>query len=146
MAPAAGMIQFHKDGGMAIHAALMALGIALCIYAAYLGALRFKARLGGGHAAPYTWRRHLMTGRLMVLALTVGAFLGMREVMALNYTSPHTTLGTLSLWGAFLMLVSGMMLASGKGKTWPLKSIHMLLGIATLVCLISAPVYLLLTR
>ena len=87
-----------------------------------------------------------MAGRFMVLALTVGAFLGMREVMALNYTGLHTTLGTLSLWGAFLMLVSGMMLASGKGKTWPLKKIHMLLGAATLVCLASAPIYLLAVR
>ena len=131
---------------MEIHAAVMLLGTALCIYAAFLGALRFKARLGGGHAAPYTWKRHLMAGRFMVLALTVGAFLGMREVMALNYTGLHTTLGTLSLWGAFLMLVSGMMLASGKGKTWPLKSIHMVLGAATLLCLVAAPLYLLAMR
>lgn len=131
---------------MEIHAAFMVLGTALCAYAAFLGLLRFKARRAGGHAAPYTWKRHLLSGRLMVLALTVGAFLGMREVLALNYTSLHTTFGTLALWGAFLMLVSGMMLASGKGKTWPLKKIHMLLGAATLVCLAGAPIYLLATR
>lgn len=131
---------------MEIHAAFMVLGTTLCAYAAWLGLLRFKARRAGGHAAPYTWKRHLNTGRLMVLVLTIGAYLGMREVMALNSTSPHTTLGTLALWGAFLMLVSGMMLASGKGKTWPLKKIHMLLGAATLVCLASAPIYLLAVR
>ena len=131
---------------MLIHATIMALGTALCIYAAYLGWLRFKARRGRGRAAPYTWKRHLLTGRIMVLTLTVGAFLGMREVLALNYTSLHTTFGTLALWGAFLMLVSGMMLASGKGKTWPLKKIHMLLGAATLICLAGAPIHLLVTR
>ena len=131
---------------MEIHAAFMALGAALCAYAAFLGLLRFKARRAGGHAAPYTWKRHLLTGRIMVLTLTVGAFLGMREALALNYTSPHTTLGTLALWGAFLMLVSGMMLASGKGKRWPIKKIHMFLGAATLVCLAGAPIYLLATR
>lgn len=131
---------------MAIHAAIMALGTTLCIYAAFLGFLRFRARRAGGHAAPYTWKRHLLTGRIMVLTLTVGAFLGMREVIALNYVGHHTTLGTLSLWGAFFMLITGMLLAAGKGKSWPLKPVHMALGAVTLICLISAPVYLLLTR
>ena len=124
----------------------MVLGTALCIYAAFLGILRFKARRAGGHAAPYTWKRHLRTGRIMVLTLTVGAFLGVREVIALNYSSLHSTLGTLALWGAFFMLITGMLLAAGKGKSWPLKPIHMALGAATLTCLISAPIYLLLTR
>ena len=131
---------------MEIHAAIMALGTALCAYAAFLGLLRFKARRAGSYAPRYTWKRHLLIGRLMVLVLTIGAFLGMREVMALNYTGPHTTLGTLALWGAFFMLISGMMLRVGKGKTWRLKNIHMLLGAATLICLICAPIYLLATR
>ncbi len=131
---------------MEIHAIFMGLGTVLCIYAAFLGLRRFTARRAGGHAPPYTWRRHLMSGRIMVLTLTVGAFLGMREVIALNYTGLHSTLGTLAMWGAFLMLVSGMMLASGKGKSWHLNYIHMALGAATFICLLGAPIYLLATR
>ena len=131
---------------MAIHAAIMALGTVLCIYAAFLGILRFKARRAGGHAAPYTWKRHLLTGRIMVLTLTAGAFLGVREVITLNYSGLHTTLGTLALWGAFFMLITGMLMSAGKGRSWPLKPIHMALGAATLACLVSAPIYLLLTR
>ena len=131
---------------MLIHATIMALGTALCIYAAYLGWLRFKARRGRGRAAPYTWKRHLLTGRIMVLTLTVGAFIGMREVIAINYSGPHSSLGTLALWGAFFMLITGMLLAAGKGKSWPLKTIHMTLGGATLLCLLGAPIYLLRTR
>ena len=131
---------------MEIHAAVMILGALLCAYTAFLGLLRFKARRTGGHAAPYTWKRHLLTGRIMVLTLTVGAFIGMREVIAINYSGPHSSLGTLALWGAFFMLITGMLLAAGKGKSWPLKTIHMTLGGATLLCLLGAPIYLLLTR
>ena len=54
--------------------------------------------------------------------------------------------GTLALCGAFFMLITGMLLAAGKGKSWPLKTIHMTLGGATLLCLLGAPIYLLLTR
>lgn len=131
---------------MEIHAVIMILGTALCAYAAFLGLLRFKARLSMGHAAPYTWKRHLLAGRVMVLFLAAGAALGAREVMLTGDSSLHPTLGVMALWGAFLVLLSGSLLARGKGKHWRLRSIHMAIGGLTLLCLISAPVYLFAVR
>ena len=131
---------------MLVHSLFMAVGTMLCAYAAFLGALRIKARLAGGRAPASTWKRHLLAGRIMVLFLATGAALGAREVMLTGDSGIHPTLGVVALWGAFLMLLSGGLLARGKGKSWRLRSIHMVLGGLTLLCLVSAPVYLLATR
>ncbi len=131
---------------MLIHALIMALGTLLCAYAAFLGFIRLRARLAGGHAPAYTWKRHILAGRIMVLLLAAGAALGVREVMLIGDSGPHPTLGVIALWGAFFMLLSGGLLVRGKGKSRRLKSVHMLLGLATLLCLISAPLYLVFTR
>lgn len=123
---------------METHAILMIIGTLLCLYTGWQGFIRFRARRAGMPPPAATWKRHLNGGRLMMVVLGVGAFFGLLAVLADNVRNLHTTLGTLAVWGALLMMTTGMMLASGKGKTWNLRAIHMGLGLATLGCLIGA--------
>ncbi len=123
---------------MQLHPLLMITGTLLCLFAGWQGFIRFQARRAGTTPPADTWKRHINAGRLMLILVGLGAFFGMRVVLETNMRGPHTTLGTIAVWGALMMMISGMMLASGKGKTWYLRTIHALMGLGTLTCLVAA--------